>query len=99
TMQNSLFSKVKDRTQLDKQMKKFIDKGGVVQEIPNDEYQDKKRREIAKVLHFSVHHRFYARKTGLSVQRIKEINKNIQLMTDEETEKLWSFIKDRREIV
>lgn len=94
----SLFSRVKDRSNLDKQLKKFMSQGGQVQELGNDVDQAKKQREIAKALYFSVHHRFYARKTGLSVQRIKELNKNIKDMTDEESEKLWSFIKDRREV-
>ncbi|MDC4361048.1 hypothetical protein NQ651_17845 [Acinetobacter baumannii] len=95
-MSFSSFSRVKDRSDLDKQLGEYLDQGGQIEELLVDEHQEQKRREIAKALHFSVHHRHYAKHTGLAVQRIKEINKNPRDMTDDEIEKLWSFISGRR---
>jgi len=79
-------------------LKQFLDKGGKVAELASNETKSEQKKEIARTLHYSVHHRFYAKHTGVSVSRLRQLNRNINLITDYELNVIWNFIEQRKNV-
>ncbi|WP_288382306.1 hypothetical protein [uncultured Acinetobacter sp.] len=90
------FVRSKDRTELETDMCKFLQNGGVVETLPSDHLKGAMKQEIRRILYFSVHHRFYAINSGVPLSRIKKINRNINEIKDVEIAKLWAFIQSRQ---
>lgn len=88
-------SYIKDRTKLNDDLKEFIDNGGKIKELPSTDSRYKKQRLVRRSLFYSVHHPFFAKATGLTLKRIKEIHLNVRNATDAELELLWVFFRKR----
>lgn len=88
-------AKKKTREQLEKDIKEFLDGGGSIEEVISDEKRSKKEKLVKTYLFFSVHHPFYARETGISVPRLKAIQRTVSSASDEELETLWVYFRKR----
>lgn len=91
----STYSYIKDRTKLDKDLKTFLDNGGKIEELPSTDSRYKKERLVRRSLFYSVHHPFFAKETGLAIERIKAIHRNVKDSTDKELETLWVYFRKR----
>ena len=86
----------KDRTQLDKDMAEFYAKGGSVKVIPNDRDLSEKKARIRRLLFYVAHHKFHSKNTGISVDRLGVLRRNLDLATREEMETLDFYAAMRK---
>lgn len=84
-----LSQQLKDKTQ------EFLDAGGKIIEVFSDEVRSKKENLVKKHLFFSVHHEFYSKNSGVSIARLKEIQKSPKNATKHEIETLWVYFRGR----
>ncbi len=95
-MSKPAFGIVKDRTNLINGVVSYVKEGGAITEIPNDVAKAKKLEEISRVLFYPAQHKFYAKNTGLSLGRIRELSKSMKDINDTEINAMWAFIQSRK---
>lgn len=83
------------RDQIETDTKKFLDAGGKIKEIISNERRSKKEKLIKNHLFFSVHHSFHAKNTGITLPRLKAIQRTISCASEEELETLWVYFRSR----
>lgn len=85
----------KDRTQLEKDMQEYLENGGEITQIPSIDWRAKAERLIKRSLFYSAHHKFHSERTGISLARLKVLQRTPSRATDKEIEKLWTHFKSR----
>lgn len=87
--------KTEIRIQLETDIQGFLDIGGEIKEIISNEHRSKKEKLIKTHLFFSVHHPFHAKNTGITLPRLKAIQRTISCASEEELETLWVYFRSR----
>jgi hypothetical protein len=90
------FGIVKDRSELIKGVEGYVVTGGEIKEVPVDAQRSAKVAAISKVLFFPAQHKFYAKNTGLKIDRLRQLKRSIGDITDREIDAMWAFMESRK---
>ncbi|WP_111860947.1 hypothetical protein [Acinetobacter sp. CFCC 10889] len=94
-MKMSVYSPTKDRSGLEKEMAEYEKNGGTVQVIESSSIRYEKEQIVRRGLHYTIHHPFISKETGLSVVLLKSIKRMPYAAEMSHIEKLYQFFKDR----
>lgn len=86
---------IKDRTQLEKDLSKYVKNGGKVTVIETTEIRYTKQQVVRKGLYYKTHLPYVSKETEIPIHILKSIRRQILGTSDELLNKLYEFFKDR----
>lgn len=87
--------KYEARIRLEREVREYLDNGGVITPVNSNEQRYNKERDVKRGLFYSVHYPFHSKNTGISVARLKAIQRSPHSATDEELETLWVYFREQ----
>ena len=91
----NIFSGIKDRTQLNQDIEKFIKNGGQVTELPDNEIRYTKEKVVRRGLHYAVHLPRISKDTGIAEVALKSLRRSMNNIKDCQLNTLYDYFKDR----
>lgn len=91
----TIYSIVKDRTQLDEQLEEYERNGGKVQQIKSSCIRYEKEQVIRRGLHYPIHYLQISKETGISLPLLKSIKRQPYAADASHIETLYQFFKSR----
>lgn len=88
-------SRIKDRSQLEKDLADFIEAGGKIVELPDNYERLKREKYVRRALFYSIHHQYHAERLGMKVSRLKLIQRAPSCALDDELDQLYDYFYQR----